>query len=39
MLAYLEGHRTLADLPHLKERGFSAWLFWRPVYITKRVGP
>jgi NADH:ubiquinone reductase (non-electrogenic) len=37
MLAYLGGKRALADLPSVEGSGFSAWLFWRSVYLTKLV--
>lgn len=37
MLAYLGGKRALADLPSIEGAGFSAWLFWRSVYLTKLV--
>jgi NADH:ubiquinone reductase (non-electrogenic) len=37
MLAYIGGGRALADLPHVKWRGRSAWLFWRSAYLTKLV--
>ncbi len=37
MLAYVGSGRALADLEFVKGRGFSAWLFWRSVYITRLV--
>jgi NADH:ubiquinone reductase (non-electrogenic) len=37
MLAYIGGNRALADLPSVKGRGFTTWLFWRSVYLTRLV--
>ncbi len=37
MLAYVGSNRALADLPKVKGRGFSTWLFWRSAYLTKLV--
>lgn len=37
MLTYLGGGRALADLPHVKWRGRTAWYFWRSVYLTELV--
>ncbi|HVS03174.1 MAG TPA: FAD-dependent oxidoreductase [Thermoanaerobaculia bacterium] len=37
MLAYIGGGRALADLPHVKWSGRTAWLFWRSVYLTRLV--
>ena len=37
MLAYIGDQRALADLPHVKGRGFITWLFWRSAYVTKLV--
>ncbi len=37
MLAYIGSNRALADLPHVKGRGFAAWIFWRSAYLTKLV--
>lgn len=37
MLAYIGGRKALADLPHVKGRGFLTWLFWRSIYLTKLV--
>lgn len=37
MLAYIGSRRALADLPNIKGRGFSTWLFWRSAYLTKLV--
>jgi NADH:ubiquinone reductase (non-electrogenic) len=37
MLASIGGGRALADVPGIKWRGFSAWLVWRSVYLTKLV--
>lgn len=37
MLAYVGAGRALADLPHAKWSGRTAWLFWRSVYLTKLV--
>ncbi|MFO1491626.1 MAG: FAD-dependent oxidoreductase [Kiritimatiellia bacterium] len=37
MMAYIGNRRALADLPNWKGRGFSAWVFWRSVYLTKLV--
>jgi NADH:ubiquinone reductase (non-electrogenic) len=37
MLAYIGSNRALADLPHIKGKGFSTWLFWRSAYVTKLV--
>lgn len=37
MLAYIGGGQALADLPHVKWSGRTAWLFWRSVYLTKLV--
>jgi len=38
MLAYVGGHRAIADLPGVKGSGFFTFLFWRSVYLTKLVG-
>lgn len=38
MLAYIGADQALADTPHVKWSGRSAWLFWRSVYLTKLVG-
>lgn len=37
MLAYIGSNRALADLPQVKGRGFSTWIFWRSAYLTKLV--
>ncbi|MFA6542363.1 MAG: FAD-dependent oxidoreductase [Bacteroidota bacterium] len=37
MLAYIGSNRALANHPHLKGKGFSTWIFWRSVYLTKLV--
>jgi NADH:ubiquinone reductase (non-electrogenic) len=37
MLAYVGSNRALADLPKLKGKGFSTWLFWRSAYLTRLV--
>jgi NADH:ubiquinone reductase (non-electrogenic) len=37
MLAYIGDSRALADLDSFKGTGWSTWLFWRSVYITKIV--
>jgi NADH:ubiquinone reductase (non-electrogenic) len=37
MLAYIGSHKALANLPQYKGSGFTTWLFWRSVYITKLV--
>lgn len=37
MLAYVGGHRAIADLPSVKGSGFFTFLFWRSVYLTKLV--
>jgi NADH:ubiquinone reductase (non-electrogenic) len=37
MLAYIGNRKALADLPQYKGTGFTAWVFWRSVYITKLV--
>jgi len=37
MLAYVGSGRALVDVPHLKGRGFFAWLLWRSIYVTKLV--
>jgi len=37
MLTYIGGGRALADLPHVKWRGRTAWYFWRSVYLTRLV--
>lgn len=37
MLAYIGSNKALADLPQVKGKGFSTWLFWRSAYFTKLV--
>ncbi len=37
MLAYIGSNRALADLPQVKGRGFTTWIFWRSAYLTKLV--
>jgi NADH:ubiquinone reductase (non-electrogenic) len=37
MLAYIGTGKALADLESVKGRGFTAWVFWRSVYITRLV--
>lgn len=37
MLAYIGAGKALADLESVKGRGFTAWIFWRSVYITRLV--
>jgi len=37
MLAYIGSHKALANTPQYKGSGFTTWLFWRSVYITKLV--
>jgi NADH:ubiquinone reductase (non-electrogenic) len=37
MLAYVGGHRAVADLPGIKGHGFGVYLFWRSVYLTKLI--
>jgi NADH:ubiquinone reductase (non-electrogenic) len=37
MLAYIGSHKALANTTQFKGSGFTTWLFWRSVYITKLV--
>jgi len=37
MLAYIGSRRALADLPNVKGKGFTAFLFWRSAYLTRLV--
>jgi NADH:ubiquinone reductase (non-electrogenic) len=37
MLAYIGNRKALADTPKYKGSGFTAFLFWRSVYLTKLV--
>lgn len=37
MLAYIGDSRALADLDSFKGSGWTTWLFWRSVYVTKIV--
>lgn len=37
MLAYIGGHRALADTPAIKSSGFGTFIFWRSAYLTKLV--
>lgn len=37
MLAYIGSHKALANTPQFKAGGFTTWLFWRSVYVTKLV--
>lgn len=37
MLAYIGGKRALADTKRVKGHGFTTWIFWRSVYLTKLV--
>ena len=37
MLAYIGGHKALADTPKYKGTGFTTFLFWRSAYLTKLV--
>src|SRR4030095_15737511 len=37
MLAYIGSHKALANTPAYTGSGFTTWLFWRSVYITKLV--
>jgi NADH:ubiquinone reductase (non-electrogenic) len=37
MLAYIGGRKALADTPKFKGSGFTTFLFWRSVYLTKLV--
>lgn len=37
MLAYIGGHKALADTPGFKGTGFKTWILWRSAYLTKLV--
>ncbi len=37
MLAYIGGHKALADTPQFKGTGFKTFLLWRSAYLTKLV--
>ncbi len=37
MLAYIGSHKALANSPQVRWKGFTTWLFWRSVYLTKLV--
>jgi len=37
MLAYIGSHKALANTSQYKGSGFTTWLFWRSIYITKLV--
>jgi NADH:ubiquinone reductase (non-electrogenic) len=37
MLAYIGGHKALADMPQFKGTGFKTFVFWRSAYLTKLV--
>jgi NADH:ubiquinone reductase (non-electrogenic) len=37
MLAYVGSNRALADLTSVKSYGYTTWLFWRSIYLTKLI--
>jgi NADH dehydrogenase len=37
-LATIGRHSAVADLPHVRMRGYPAWLFWLFVHIFKLIG-
>lgn len=37
MLAYIGGHKALADTPQFKGTGFKTFLLWRSAYLTRLV--
>ena len=37
MLAYIGGNKALANLPQVKGKGFTTWIFWRSAYLTRLV--
>jgi NADH:quinone reductase (non-electrogenic) len=37
MLAYVGSNRALADLTSVRAHGYTTWLFWRSIYLTKLV--
>jgi len=37
MLAYIGGHKALADTPQFKGTGFKTFIFWRSAYLTRLV--
>lgn len=37
MLAYVGSHKALANTKQVKLSGFTTWLLWRSVYLTKLV--
>lgn len=37
MLAYIGEGKALADLPNVRWRGFSTYVFWRSAYLTRLV--
>lgn len=37
MLAYIGGHKALADTPQFKGTGFKTFVFWRSAYLTKLI--
>ena len=37
MLAYIGGHKALADTPQFKGTGFKTFILWRSAYLTKLV--
>ncbi len=37
MLAYIGSNKALANLPQVKGKGFSTFIFWRSAYLTKLV--
>lgn len=37
MLAYIGGHKALADTPQFKGTGFKTFVLWRSAYLTKLV--
>jgi len=37
MLAYIGGHKALADTPQFKGTGFKTFVFWRSAYLTRLV--
>jgi NADH:ubiquinone reductase (non-electrogenic) len=38
MLAYIGGHKALADTPQFKGTGFKTFVLWRSAYLTKLIG-
>lgn len=37
MLAYIGGHKALADTPQFKGTGFKTFVLWRSAYLTRLV--